>query len=63
MTRPDLRSVPLAEVIPVRPRTLAVTMAQGQWDALLETAYCEGCLLLEVDSNERPVRAYRREES
>ena len=62
MTRPtDLRSVPLAEVLPPLPGVLYVTMALGQWDALLAAAYAEGDVLLELDADERPARAYRRE--
>jgi hypothetical protein len=61
----DLNSVPLADVLPlgVKPGLLYVTMAAGQWDLLLAAAYDEGCVLLEVDASERPVRAYRRPES
>jgi hypothetical protein len=51
----------LAQVIPARPGVIYVTMAPGQWDALLATAYTEGCVLLELDELERPVRAYQRE--
>jgi hypothetical protein len=39
---------------------LCVTMSPGQWDALLDEAYRRGALLLEIDQNEQPVRAYQR---
>ena len=61
MTRPeDLRAVPLAEVLPARPGALVVTMSPGQWDTVLASAYAEGCVLLEVDAHEQPVRAYQQ---
>ncbi len=39
---------------------LVVTMSPGQWDALLDEGYNRGALLLEIDQNEQPVRAYQR---
>ena len=60
MTRPVLRAVPLADVLPPKPGMLYVTMGPGQWDALLASAYDDGCVLLEVVGS-APVRAYRRE--
>jgi hypothetical protein len=35
-------------------------MSVGQWDMLLAVAYDLGFVLLELDGDERPVRAYRR---
>jgi hypothetical protein len=35
-------------------------MSEGQWDALLSAAYAQGCILLELDADERPVRAFQR---
>jgi hypothetical protein len=60
LTRPTLRQVPLAAALPIRPGALVVTMARGQWDALLLAAYQSGALLLELDRDERPVAAYQR---
>ncbi len=59
----DLHAIPLAEVLPLGSSgpTLFVTMARGQWDGMLAAAYADGWVLLEIDENERPVRAYRRE--
>ena len=34
-------------------------MAEGQWDAMLAAGYQAGVVLLELDDDERPVRAYR----
>lgn len=57
----DLRPVPLADVLPLgRPGQLVMTMVEGQWDGLLSAAYEEGFVLLELDENEKPVRAYRK---
>jgi hypothetical protein len=35
-------------------------MSPGQWDALLDEGYNRGALLLEIDQNEQPVKAYQR---
>lgn len=58
--RPPLTEVPLAEVLPPRPGACSITMSVGQWDTLLQAAYEAGWVLLELDDNEFPVRAYRR---
>lgn len=59
----DLRPVPLTEVLPLRPGTLTVTMSEGQWDALLSASYEAGAVLLELDAQERPVRAFQKAEA
>lgn len=59
-TRPRLRPIPLTEALPLRPATVTLTMSTGQWDALLQAAYDRGCVLLELDDEERPVHAYQR---
>lgn len=56
----DLRPLPLADVLPLRPGALVITMAEGQWDKTLAHAYEQGWILLEVDAQERPVRAFRK---
>jgi hypothetical protein len=38
-----------------------ITMAEDQWDEMLATAYDAGWILLELDDQERPVAAYRRQ--
>jgi hypothetical protein len=60
--RRDLHPVPLAEVWPPRPGNaiLLITMGVGQWDATLLAAYEAGWVLLELDDDEQPVRAYRK---
>jgi hypothetical protein len=42
------------------PGARIITMAEGQWDAMLAAAYEQGWILLELDANEVPVRAYRK---
>lgn len=61
MTR-DLHPLALSEVLPLgeRPGQLVITMGEGQWDALLANAYEAGWILLELDANEVPLRAYRK---
>jgi hypothetical protein len=36
-------------------------MKAGQWDRFLVEAYRRGWVLLELDADDRPVRAYRRQ--
>ena len=38
-------------------------MSIGQWDGLLEAAYDAGAVLLELDDNENPIKAYRRKKN
>ena len=35
-----------------------ITMAEDQWDAVLQTAYDEGWTLLEIGNDEQVVKAY-----
>jgi len=56
----DLRPYPLEKLC--EPGSLVVTMGDGQWDALLAAAYAEGWILLELDDDEKPVRAFRKAE-
>ena len=60
----DLKPFPLAVALEALvggvPGTLVVTMSEGQWDGLLAAAYADGWILLELDDNEVPVRAYRK---
>ena len=35
-------------------------MSRNQWDRLLEGLYAAGSILLELDNEERPVRAYQK---
>ena len=62
MERPEMNEIPLGAAM----NSLFggkpggnVTMAIGQWDALLAEAYDTGWTLIEVDENEIPVKAYR----
>lgn len=60
----DLRPIPLVEAMKALsgsvPQARLITMCPGQWDGLLAAAYAAGWILLEVDADERPVRAYRK---
>lgn len=60
----DLRPIPLAEAMDFAAagRASVVTMSEGQWDGLLSAAYERGWILLELDADERPKRAYRKAE-
>ena len=63
MKRSKLNEIPLREAVAgilEGGGGLFVTMSPGQWDALLDEAYRLGATLLEIDSNELPVRAYRK---
>jgi len=63
MTRRDLHPIPLDEAIAAltggQPRGRVMTMSIGQWDGMLSAAYEAGWTLLELDVDERPLRAYR----
>ena len=61
--RPQLRSVPLADVLPPRCGVGHITMSPGQWDELLAEAYQTGWVLLELDAQEQPVAAYCRSDA
>ena len=58
MKRPKLNEIHLSKVNPLNPGQVTITMSKDQWDALLESAYQNGFVLLELDENEKPVRAY-----
>ena len=55
MGRPELHEVPLMDADPD-----GVTMREGEWNCLLRIAYDHGCILIELDDNELPVRAFRK---
>jgi hypothetical protein len=59
----DLTPFPVAAALRVlhggEPAVI-VTMSEGQWDALLSAAYAHGFILLELDDDEQPVRAFQR---
>jgi len=56
--RPTLEEIPISSAI--NKGCFNVTMSIGQWDGFLQTAYDNGATLLEVDENEKPVKAYRK---
>lgn len=57
MRRPELNEVDLEE----RKTSCAVmTVRPGQWDKILDAAYVAGWLLVEIDKQGAPVKAYRR---
>ncbi len=59
MNRPELRAIPLADGW-LKSGEITVTMSVGQWDALLAASYEAGFVLLELDENENPVRAFQK---
>ena len=66
--RPQLRRVPLGTVSAIINRTVPgpwciLTMSVAQWDSLLAEAYRLGFLLLELDDDEIPRAAYRKDMS
>ena len=66
MKRPKLNKIELTTNYPglmdtlLKPGNMIVTMSVDQWDILLQTAYDEGAILLELDDDEKPVAAYQR---
>jgi hypothetical protein len=59
MKRPTLNEIPLDGGTLLK-RGVIVTMSIGQWDKLLAATYDGGATLLELDDNEIPIKAYRR---
>lgn len=57
MKRPRLTEVGMSRIKESR---LVITMSPGQWDGLLDEGYNRGALLVEIDQNEQPVKAYQR---
>ena len=53
-----LNEVPIGGIM-LKPAVI-VTMSIGQWDGILAAAYDSGAVLLELDDDERPIKAYRR---
>lgn len=60
MSRPKLFEIPLPEI---KAGGRYITMSEGQWDALLSEAYQRFWILIEVNEDERPVRAYQMQAS
>ncbi len=59
MNRPELNEVSLSKAF--QRGCVTVTMSQGQWDSLLQASYDQGFVLVELDRNEIPIRAYRKQ--
>lgn len=59
MKRPKLNQIPVEDFM--ESPGVIVTMSFGQWDQILQAAYNAGHILLEVDDNEMPVKAYRKD--
>lgn len=55
--RPALHEVP----VPAGPQRgrVYLTINEGAWDALIKAGYESGFTLIEMDEDERPVRAFR----
>jgi hypothetical protein len=58
--RRELRPITLRDALLMQPGARIITMAVGQWDPTLSAAYEDGWILLELDEDEVPVRAYRK---
>jgi len=62
MQRPKLNQIPIEKVWLVKEGLAQgfMTMSIDQWDYLLQLAYDDDWILLEVDDNEMVVKAYRK---
>lgn len=58
MKAPKLHMIPLPKI---EPYGRYMTVSRGQWDALIAAAYERGFILIEMDDNERPKRAYQKQ--
>ena len=56
----NLNRVALADVLPPRRGLCYATKLVNQWDGVLQALYDFGFVILELDDEERPLRAYRR---
>jgi hypothetical protein len=59
----DLEPYPLGDALKAlsgaAPGLRLITMGAGQWDSLLAAAYAQGWILVEMDTDGHPSRAYR----
>jgi len=62
MIRPKLDQISLEEIFrPMGKPGFIITMSVGQWDKFLEEAYFnQDATLIELDSSEKPIAAYRK---
>ena len=58
MIRPKLNKVPFPDY---KKPELIITCNIGQWDILLDDGYKQGATILELDDNENPIAAYKKE--
>ena len=58
--RPTLNRIPMSDALPPRAGACYATMLANQWDGVLQALYDLGFVLLELDDEERPLRAFRR---
>ena len=65
MKRPELNEVPLQDALQKigKNGTMMITMSVNQWDRYLEFSYQDGWILLELDDDEKPIRAFQRHAS
>jgi hypothetical protein len=62
ITKPRLREIHLTDVLPPRHGRCFITMSVGQaWDPILDCAYRSGWVVLELDDDEQPVRAFQQQ--
>ncbi len=62
MKRPKLNPISLSEAYKTLGKpSFVITMSIGQWDKFLEEAYFnQDATLIELDSSEKPIAAYRK---
>ena len=65
MERPKLNEIPLDYVRQKNSEggVAMITMSEGQWDTMLQGAYEAGFIVIELDENEKPIRAFQGEKS
>lgn len=57
--RPKLNEISLEGIFQNLKGKMICTMSEGQWDVPLDVFYKNGAILLELDDNEMPVRAFQ----
>ncbi len=58
MKAPKLHVVPFPAY---SPELRIITVRRGQWDEIIAEAYNKGWHVIEMDENDKPVRAYQKQ--
>jgi hypothetical protein len=60
MIRPLLNEVSLDKVMAIKGPHVTVNVDQGEWDWVRQSFYDQGLIIVELDEDETPVKAYQK---